>query len=275
MSAVQSQPATRHDEYAITGGAEGKRRLNLLAEIMRPTTLALLTEAGVREGQTCVDVGCGGGHVTLDLARLVGPSGRAVGIDFDPTIVALAHEDQLSAGLTNLEFAVGDARALDCGPHDVAYARFLLSHVSQPEQVVDQMIRVLRPGGKLVLEDIDCSGCFCQPRNPAYDRFLELYTEAVARGGADANLGRRLPALIRSSQLKDVRWHVFQPLHADGQHKQIMRVTMDKIRPAVLRHQLASEEEIDQILIEMGIFAADPTTLVAMPRMVQVWGQRA
>jgi hypothetical protein len=57
-SAVRPDSGT--DQYAITGGADGKWRLNLLADIMRPTTLALLAQAGVREGQTCVDVGCGG-----------------------------------------------------------------------------------------------------------------------------------------------------------------------------------------------------------------------
>jgi SAM-dependent methyltransferase len=271
-SAVRSDPATT-DQYAITGGADGKWRLNLLAEIMRPTTLALLARAGVHEGQTCVDVGCGGGHVTLELARIVGPSGRVVGIDFDPTIVALAREDQRTAGLTNVEFKVGDARELGDAQYDVAYARFLLSHVSQPEQVIERIIEMLRPGGTLVVEDIDFSGCFCQPPDPAYDRYLELYSEAVARGGGDANLGRRLPTLLRSCELRDVRWHVFQPVHADGRHKQIMRITMDKIRPAVLRHELASNQEIDQILTEMAAFAADETTLVAAPRIVQAWGR--
>jgi SAM-dependent methyltransferase len=273
-SAVRSDSGTT-DQYAITGGADGKWRLNLLAEIMRPTTLALLAQAGVRKGQTCVDVGCGGGHMTLELARIVGPSGRAVGIDFDPTIVALAREDQLTAGLTNVEFKVRDARELGDGQYDVAYARFLLSHLPQPEQIVERIIDVLQPGGTLLLEDIDLSGCFCHPHDPAYNRFLELYTDAVACGGGDANLGRRLPAILRSSQLRDVRWDVFQPVHADGPHKQIMRITMDKIRPAVLRHELAEEEEIDQILDQMGAFAEDPATLVAMPRMVQAWGKRS
>lgn len=272
-AATGSELAAAQGKYAIAGGADGKRRLNLLAEIMRPTTLGLLAEADVREGKTCLDVGCGGGHVTLDLARIVGPSGRAVGIDFDPTIIALAQEDQLSAGITNAEFAVGDVHAL-VGLFDVAYARFLLSHLPEPERVIGLMSSVLAPGGMLVVEDIDCSGCFCEPRNPAYDRFLHLYAEAVSRGGGDANLGRRLPALLRSLPLSDVRWHVFQPVHADGPHKQIMRITMDKIRPAVLKHQLATDEEIDRILAEMGAFAADPTSLVAMPRMVQAWGRR-
>ena len=61
--------------YMITGGEQGKRRLNLLAEIMQPTTLRLLAEAGLRGGDRYLDLGCGGGHVVLDMARIVGPDG--------------------------------------------------------------------------------------------------------------------------------------------------------------------------------------------------------
>src|SRR5204862_6339468 len=68
---------SRMESYAIAGGEGGKRRLNLLAEIMRPTTLRFLEEVGIRRGGRCLDLGCGGGHVTLDLARIVGPQGRA------------------------------------------------------------------------------------------------------------------------------------------------------------------------------------------------------
>ena len=65
---------------------------------------------------------------------------------------------------------------------------------------------------------------------------------------------------------------MFQPAYTSGQHKQLPVVTMDKIRPAVLRHGLASDQEIDSIVYRMGAFVQDPTTLVAMPRIVQVWG---
>jgi 2-polyprenyl-3-methyl-5-hydroxy-6-metoxy-1,4-benzoquinol methylase len=272
-SPATTAAGSSQDRYAIAGGADGKRRLNLLAEIMRPTTLELFRLVGVAGGQVCVDIGCGGGHVTLDLARIVGPAGRAIGIDFDAAIIELAQQDQQAAGLTNVEFRVGDASTLDGGPYDVAYARFLLSHVAHPEQVVNRIAGTLRPGGTLIVEDIDVSGCFCHPDNAAYDRFLELYSQAVACGGGDANLGRRLPALLRSSRLRDVRWRVFQPVHADGPFKDIQRATMDKIRAAVLRHQLAIETEIDEIVAQMAMFAADPSTLVAMPRMVQAYGR--
>jgi len=96
---------------------------------------------------------------------------------------------------------------------------------------------------------------------------------AVEAGGGDADLGKRLPALVRGTALHHVRWNVFQPVHAEGPDKQLQAVTMERIGPALLRHGLATAEEIEEIVYSMQAFAADPETLVAMPRMVQVWGR--
>jgi len=260
------------ESYTIAGGEPGKRRLNLLAEIFRPTTLRLLTDAGLRRGDRCLDLGCGGGHVALDMARIVGPAGSVTGTDFDPRIVELARQDAQHAGVGNLEYHVADARAFDGGPFDLIYARFLLSHLGEPEKVLAHVRQLARPGGRIVLEDIDMSGSYCHPHDPAHGRYVELYTEAVRRNGGDADLGRRLPLIARAAGLRDVHWNVFQPVYASGTHKQLTAVTMDKIRPAVLRHGLASDKEIDSILYRMYAFIQDPTTLAAFPRIVQVWG---
>jgi hypothetical protein len=110
------------------------------------------------------------------------------------------------------------------------------------------------------------------PHDPAHARYMELYTEAVRRNGGDGDLGRRLPSVAWAAGLRDVHCNVFQPAYTSGQHKQLPVVTMDKIRPAVLRHGLASDQEIDSIVYRVGAFVQDPTTFVAMPRIVQVWG---
>src|SRR5262249_10791451 len=69
--------------YIIRGGQAGRERLRLLARVMWPTTRELFERVGVRPGMRCLDVGCGGGDLSLDLARLVGPRGSVVGIDLD------------------------------------------------------------------------------------------------------------------------------------------------------------------------------------------------
>jgi ubiquinone/menaquinone biosynthesis C-methylase UbiE len=94
--------------YLIRGGLEGRERLRVLARAMRPTTLPLLERAGVAAGMRCLDVGCGGGDVTFDLASLVGITGSVVGVDVDATKVELARGDAEQAEVANVEFRIGD-----------------------------------------------------------------------------------------------------------------------------------------------------------------------
>ena len=77
---------TQH-RYAIQGG---KEHLDLLARVMLPTTMQLLDRVGPIRGMKCLDVGCGGGHVALLMALIVGPDGRVIGTDADGETLVLA-----------------------------------------------------------------------------------------------------------------------------------------------------------------------------------------
>ena len=150
--------------YAIRGGLEGKKRLDLLARVMLPTTVQLLDRVGLIRGMKCLDVGCGGGHVAMLIAGIVGPEGRVVGTDTDAEILAFSKEDAEAAKLTNVTFQQLDACA--CVGHeefDLAYARFLLSHLNEPEKCLAAMVEACAPGGTIVIEDTDFAGSFCYP----------------------------------------------------------------------------------------------------------------
>ena len=199
--------------YAIAGGKEGKERLDLLSDAMRATTLELLDRAGLKPGDQCLDAGCGGGHVALDMARIVGQTGHVTAVDFDPHVLELARADTKEAKADNVEFLTADAASFEGGPFSFVHARYLLSHLSEPDRAFARLKALVSPGGRMAVEDIDMSGAFCHPPETAQDRFQSLYTEAVRRGGADANLGRRLPALALAAGLRDAQWRVFQPLY--------------------------------------------------------------
>jgi 2-polyprenyl-3-methyl-5-hydroxy-6-metoxy-1,4-benzoquinol methylase len=262
--------------YAIDGGLEGKRRLDLLAEIMRPTTLALLERAGLAEGHRCLDLGCGGGHVAIDMARVAGPGGRVVGIDFDAAVLELARADAAEAGV-DCEFLEEDCLSADDGDgegFDLCFARFLLSHVADPAAVLARMGELARPGGAVAVEDTDFSGIFCEPPDPAHDEFARLYGEAVALGGGDAAIGRRLPALVAAAGLEEVELGVCQPAHMTGPFKLFNRLTMERIRPRLVSGGLATDADVDEVVAGMAAFAARGDTVVALPRIVQVWARR-
>jgi SAM-dependent methyltransferase len=260
--------------YVISGGDAGWRRLNLLARTMGPTTDALLVDAGVREGMTCIDVGCGGGHVARRLAELVGESGRIVAIDLDQVKLAAAADEAECAGLRNIAFRAADV--LDWrepSSYDVVYGRFILSHLPDSPRVLANMRDALRPGGVVVLEDIDFSGGFCHPDNDGYRRYSELYSAVVHKRGGDADLGKRLFELTCTAGLTDVHVRVVRP--GDAPEKAMALVTLQNIVSAVLAESLAMESELQADIASLEAFTNDSRSLIALPRIFQVWSRLA
>jgi SAM-dependent methyltransferase len=260
--------------YVIRGGEEGKARLAVLARILWPTTHRLLDDAGLAEGMRCLDVGCGGGDVTLELARLVGPGGRVVGLDGDGVILSLARQDAARAGLCNVEYRQADAAHVQDRPaFDLAYARFLLTHVTDPEGVLANMRHATRGGGAVVVEDIDFSGHFCHPPCRAFARYVELYQEVVRRRGGDPDIGPKLPGLFLAAGVAAVQVRVVQPAALHGEVKSLASITLEKVADAVIAERLASPAEITNLVGELTEFAESPRTLMSLPRVFQVWGR--
>ena len=90
--------------YAIRGGIEGHERLKVLSRVMHPSTCAVLDQIGIADGMVCLDIGCGSGDVTFELARRVGTNGKAVGADIDYTKLDLARAEAGQLDLSNVEF---------------------------------------------------------------------------------------------------------------------------------------------------------------------------
>jgi SAM-dependent methyltransferase len=269
------------DRYIIRGGLEGRERLRVLARAMYPTTAALFDRVGIVAGMSCLDVGCGGGDVTRELARRVAPGGRAVGIDRDATTLAMAREEAEGTPGVAMEYREGDIVTTELAPeYDVIYVRFLLTHLADPEAAAARIAAGLRPGGVVIVEDVDFTGSFCHPANAAYDRYVDLYTEAARARGVDPNIGPRLPRLLVAAGCKPVRVNVVQPAGMtpeghEGDVKLVSPLTLENIADSAIAEGLTTREEIDAVVDELYRLASDTTTVLALPRVVQAWGYRA
>ncbi len=264
------------NHYVIRGGKDGRERLRLLARVLKPGTTELFNRVGVQPGWTCLDVGCGGGDVTMDLAALVGPSGQVVGVDIDREIVAIAQREAAERQLTNVSFRCSAADTLRVDrSFDLVYCRFLLTHLSAPASVLDKMMQVLKPGGVLVVEDIDFSGHFCYPESAAFRRYIELYYHIVRKRGGDPDIGPRLPTLLLDAKCTDVNVHVEQPTALSGETKLIAPITWQSIADELLGDELSTQAEMNMVAEELYEFARNPRTLMSLPRIIQTWGYRA
>ena len=261
--------------YVIRGGEAGKARLRILARALWPTTEPLLERAGIGPGLSCLDVGCGGADVTLAMARRVGPSGSVVGVDLDDTKLQLAREDVATEGLRNVELRRLNVDEMQFdSEYDLVYSRFLLTHLRDPVSALRRMVRAAKPGGVIVVEDIDHSGVFSYPHSAAIERYVYLYNAVVRRRGGDPEIGPKLPGLFREAGLHDPRVSLAQPIFLDGDGKRVHQITLDNIRPALIAARLATEAELTELMRELDAFSDDPETLSAFPRVFQVWARR-
>jgi ubiquinone/menaquinone biosynthesis C-methylase UbiE len=156
-------------------------------------------------GQRLLDVGCGPGTITLDLARRVAP-GAVVGIDAEADVVVAADVGRVEQGVEGVRFAVGDVYALDAddGSYDVVHAHQVLQHLSDPVAALVEMRRVLVPGGLLAVRDGDCAAFVWAPEDPLLDSWLALYHEVARANGAEPDAGRFLKGWVRAAGFTDL-----------------------------------------------------------------------
>lgn len=262
-------------DYIIAGGEQGKARLNVLSDVLRQHTKALLRAHGVGSGTSFLDLGCGGGNVAAMVAEMVGGSGSVTAIDFDDSIVTLAKDDAAAAGIPNISFRTVSVYDIEYdGVFDVAYARFLLSHLNDPERVLRLMMRSVKPGGKVIVEDVQFSGHFCHPHSSAFEAYLQYYAAAAKSKGADAEIGPALFSLFRQAGMEQVGFDVVQPCFNTGPGKWMGYYTLDKIKPALVQQHIADPEAIENTLRELKAFTEDEHTIISLPRIFRVWGVR-
>jgi len=159
----------------------------------------------LKSGATVLDVGCGPGTITADLATLVTP-GRVTALEVTAAALDLARAEIDRRGLTTVDFATGDVHALDFpdDSFDVVHAHQVLQHLGDPVAALREMRRVTRPGGLIAVRDSDYAAFTWFPELPELAQWLELY-ERVARGnGGEPDAGRRLLSWAHAAGLTDV-----------------------------------------------------------------------
>ncbi|WP_412542013.1 methyltransferase domain-containing protein [Longispora sp. K20-0274] len=149
-------------------------------------------------GQSLLDVGCGPGTITVDLAGLVAP-GRVVGLDASAEVLAEARSNA-----PGVDFVVGDVMALeyDDASFDVVHAHQVLQHVADPVGALRELRRVSR--GVVAARDADYAAMTWYPHVPALDDWQALYQRVARSNGGEPDAGRRLLAWTRAAGFAEV-----------------------------------------------------------------------
>jgi len=195
---------TEHDYLLGTHDAE-LVRLGFQHRVWAGPTADAWERGGFRPGATILDVGCGPGYATLDLAQLVGRSGRVIAVDRSERFIGHLEAERRHLGLTQIETRLEDLESLSQAEAsvDYAFARWVLCFVPRPDELVARVARSLRPGGTFVVMDYCNYEGFCvAPRSEVIERGIAAVAESFRRAGGNADVGRDLPEYMLRAGLE-------------------------------------------------------------------------
>ena len=268
--AAQDGHVTRDEGYLLDNQqAQAGRRFEALSELFDPVTFRHLDAVGVTAGWVCWEVGAGGASVPAWLAERVGPTGRVLATDIDTT--------WMPAQGTEFEVLRHDVGVEQppAGNFDLVHARLLLTHVPERDAALASIVRALRPGGWLVVEDADpaLQPLICPdetgPEQQLANRLRQGFRVLMAERGAHLAFGRTLPRLLRDAGLDQVQADAFFPITSPA-CTALELATVRQVRDLLLAAGLATAEEIDRHLANVDGGRLD----LATAPLISAWGRK-
>jgi SAM-dependent methyltransferase len=197
-------------EYVLGTDPVELERLGLQHQLWSEYAARGWENAGFQRGMKLLDVGCGPGFATLDLAQRVGPRGKIVAVDISKRFLAHLDAQANACGITNVVTALGTVEKLPVPERnfDGAYARWVLCFVRKPEAVIAGVHERLRKGGIFLIQDyFRYEGITVAPDDPIFRRVFGAVNESWRVRGGDPNIGCKLPRFLQNAgfHVRDIR----------------------------------------------------------------------
>jgi SAM-dependent methyltransferase len=228
--------------------------------------------AYLRPGQSVLDIGCGPGTITVDIAARVAP-GRITAVDVSEEVLESARAEARARGLSNVSFVAADVHALEFpdAAFDVVHAHQVLQHVADPVQALREMRRVCVSGGIVAARDVDYAGFIWFPQLPGLDRWRALFERAAQANHGESNAGRHLLSWGQQAGFEHITpgasvWCFATPEDRDwwgGMWAD--RILHSSVARQLLDAGLATPDELAEISATWRAWAAAPDGWLAIP----------
>lgn len=277
MRPLSNDGMSEPDPYFLGYRQAEQDRLERQAHELGHESAWLFDQIGLRDGSQVVEIGCGPRGCLGLLSERIGATGRVVGLERSAEEVERARRFISDARLTNVEVLHADARhtGLPEGSFDLATARLVLVNVPQPELLVREMVRLVRPGGVVALHEADSTTQRCDPPLPAQTRLLQLLNTFAAMNGIDRAIGPRVPRMLREAGLVDIRVNPLVHVYPLGHGRRMMLLEfVENAQSRILDSNVIGEVELHELTAALKRHLEDPDTLVLSSLYLQVWGRR-
>ncbi len=217
----------------------------------------------LRKGVSLLDCGSGPGTITVGLAQAIAP-GEVVGIDMEPSVIDLARAHAVEHGVSNVRFEVADVYDLPFpdDSFDAVFSHNVLEHLKEPLTALNEMRRVLKPGGVIGARDADSGGVIIEPSDPTLEESLALHRRVWEHNGGNPRIGRQLRSLFRGAGFARVK--VSASYDVDSTPEEIQR-NVELVRQRYEASPFAKQA------VDLGW--ADRAVLQRMIGAFEAWGE--
>ena len=266
-------------EYLLGTHDEEIARLGLQHRVWRPQVLACWRRAPITTGSRVLDVGAGPGYATVDLAEIVGPSGRVVAIERSPRFLSFAREACARRGLSNVEFLEHDLMSEPprLSGFDATWCRWVTAFVSSPAKLVAEVASALRPEGvALFHEYAHYESWRLAPRGAALESFVRAVVRSWRESGGEPNAALGLPRLLGEAGFSIDR---LKPLVYALRPGDFMWQWPARFIEVHLSHQLeegkVEKAWAESVRAELREAEADPASYMITPLVMEIIARKA
>jgi SAM-dependent methyltransferase len=267
-------PSLHHD--ATLGVVGELERPQLEARTWEAETEVMLGRVGVQPGLACVDLGCGAMGILGPLSRRVGHPGRVVGVDPHRRQLAAARMYLAREGFANVTLRVGDPYQthLPRASFDLVHPRFQFGLEGEPEQMLDEMLALVRPGGVIAIQESDATSWHCISAGKARERLIGLILAGRALRGGDFNFGQRIFGMVRRVGLDSVQVRAAVLDLTDGHpYMRAPIVHVSAMRKRIVGAGILGDDELDDVLWDCEQALLNPEAFVTTFLLDQAWGR--
>ena len=256
--------------YILGVGESGRKRLETVDLLYGIQTKNFLQYNINKKGIRVLDLGCGLGHTSRALSKVIGAEGEVIAIDNSLEQLEIAKNS--SKEFQNIKYLCVDVSKdnLDeLGLFDIIYGRLILTHILNPLEVIKKISKLLPSDGLILLEEPVTSESFCLPQNIWFDSHLELYIKIGIINGLNYDFGSELIHIINKSGLKIESVHYSQSLYSQKNLKDICLLRTIECSKKYLKNNIISQENLDILLHNLDIFVNDEVSMFSGVKMCQ------
>jgi SAM-dependent methyltransferase len=249
-------------------------RLGVQHRVWRASVLEFWRRAGLTHGMTVIDAGAGPGHATMDLAEIVGPTGKVIAIERSRRFLDALEHTARARGLTNIETVEADVLEFDWSSlrADRLWCRWVLAFVTDVPKAVYGMARAVRSGGALMIHEYyDYASWRLAPHAPVFEDYVAKIIARWRATGGEPDIALALPALLAGAGLvvEHVRPQVFAARMNDFASRWPMGFAREYL-PTMIASGDVTPAQGPTIATALDRAEADPNALVITPGVLQI-----